>query len=354
MTTPRVPPGSPRTGAGLRLGLAATFAACALLIGCGIALAQQSGPPLITTPTPPPTVTPTPVPLHQALLLTPEAQRTGSIVHLPLAGVGPDSQLMDADPESFTYTVKEGDTLWSLALDFGRDLDTMACVTTPTGANADKLTPGQAITVPALEDLCYTVRPGDTLATIAARHGLTVKTIADVPWNGFGAPPYSIRPRQRVLLPGVRPSARLRPERHSISYATDSWASTAYPDWPFGDGKFTWPVVGPISQYSHAGHRAIDIAVPIGTPVKAVDRGRVVRAGWNPAGYGFRVVIDHGIDYLTLYAHLSDIYVEEGEIVGKGQVIGVSGSNGNITGPHLHFEIRDFGILVDPLTLLPK
>ncbi len=98
---------------------------------------------------------------------------------------------------------------------------------------------------------------------------------------------------------------------------------------------------------------ALDIAVPEGTNVHAADRGKVIYAGWNPTGYGFRVVIDHGIDYVTLYAHLSDIYVQPGEIVGKGQIIGLSGANGNITGPHLHFEVRDYGRLIDPRKVLP-
>jgi LysM repeat protein len=310
--------------------------------------------PVVTTPTPPPTATPTPVDLHQVILLTPAAQRTGSLIFLPLVFREAGERAVEINPESFAFEVKAGDTLWSLAIDFGRDLDTMSCATTPTGSDAEQLVPGRTIIVPALDDLCYTVTPGDTLATIAARHGLSVEEIVAVAWNGFSTPPYTVRPRQRVLLPGKRPDARPRPERRAVSYASDAWAKTAWPDWKYGDGKFIWPVEGPISQGSRAGHRAIDIAVPIGTPVTAADRGKVVYAGWNPTGYGFRVVIDHGIDYLTLYAHLSDIFVEAGQIVGKGQVIGVSGSNGNITGPHLHFEIRDYGTLVDPLTLLPK
>ena len=260
-----------------------------------------------------------------------------------------------ADPGSFTYVVQADDTLWSLALDFGRDLEAMSCTTTPTGSDAETLTPGQSITVPALDDLCYTVTAGDTLAGIAARHGLTVDS-------------HRRRPVERLFWAALRMSGRasacccrvsrqrpsLGPDHRTVSFPSDSWATTPYKDWPYGDGKFIWPVTGWISQGAHPGHTALDIAVPSGTPVKAVDRGKVIMAGWNPTGYGFRVVIDHGIDYVTLYAHLSDIYVKAGDVVGKGQVIGASGANGNITGPHLHFEIRDFGRLTDPLPLLPK
>ena len=260
-----------------------------------------------------------------------------------------------ADPGSFTYVVQADDTLWSLALDFGRDLEAMSCTTTPTGSDAETLTPGQTITVPALDDLCYTVTPGDTLAGIAARHGA-------------GGGRHRRHPVERLLTAALRcPAAPARAAAgcqgrrqasgrpsQSVSFPSDSWAATPYKDWPYGDGKFIWPVTGWISQGAHPGHTALDIAVPSGTPVKAVDRGKVIMAGWNPTGYGFRVVIDHGIDYVTLYAHLSDIYVKAGDVVGKGQVIGASGANGNITGPHLHFEIRDFGRLTDPLPLLPK
>jgi murein DD-endopeptidase MepM/ murein hydrolase activator NlpD len=288
------------------------------------------------------------------LALTPAAQRRGAFVFLPLAGHRTGSFWLDVTPDSFTYVVRSGDTLWSLALDFGRDLDTMACAITPTGADAETLTPGQTITVPALRDLCYTVVPGDTLDGIAARHGLTVEAIVAVPWNGFTQPPYLVQPRQRVLLPGGRPAVRPRPDLRTVSYADDEWAHTDWRDWPFGDGRFVWPVSGPISQYAHEGHWALDIAAPSSTPVKAADRGTVVSAGWSPVGYGFRVVIDHNNDYVTLYAHLSDIYVKPGQVVGKGQFIGASGANGNVTGPHLHFEIRDFGMLVDPLALLAQ
>lgn len=270
---------------------------------------------------------------------------------LPLVAQGNPS---DVNPNAFTYTVKQGDTFWSLALDFGRDLDTMSCATTPTGADAEALTPGQVITVPALTDLCYTVRPGDTLTSIAARNRVTVAQIVAVPWNAFSSAPYRVVAKQRILLPGARPDAKPRADRAVVSKPSDQWGGTEYQDWPYGDGHFIWPVEGGwISQGATAGHTALDIAVPLGTKVVAADRGKVISAGWNPTGYGFRVVIDHGIDYITLYAHLSDIYVQPGDIVGKGQVIGLSGANGNTTGPHLHFEVRDFGRLIDPRKVLP-
>jgi hypothetical protein len=336
----------------LLLAILAVVWCLALVAGGRVAAAPPA--PVVTPPTPVPTPTLSPLELHRAWLLTPEAERQGGFIFLPLVVQGGGNGSTHAEPGSFTYVVQGDDTLWSLALDFGRDLEAMACTTTPTGSDAETLTPGQTITVPALDDLCYTVMPGDTLAGIAARHGVSVADIAAIPWNGFSQPPYPVRPRQRVLLPGVKAEARPRADQRRISFPSDSWAVTPYKDWPYGDGKFIWPVTGRISQGAHPGHTALDIAVPSGTLVKAVDRGKVIMAGWNPTGYGFRVVIDHGIDYVTLYAHLSDIYVKAGDVVGKGQVIGASGANGNITGPHLHFEIRDFGRLTDPLPLLPR
>ena len=84
----------------------------------------------------------------------------------------------------------------------------------------------------------------------------------------------------------------------------------------------------------------------------ASDSGYVIYAGWDRTGYGNLVVIDHGNGFRTYYAHLSRIFVRQSESIGQGQRIGSVGSTGNSTGPHLHFEIRQNGILRNPIGYL--
>ena len=94
-------------------------------------------------------------------------------------------------------------------------------------------------------------------------------------------------------------------------------------------------------------HRGIDFAGKIGTELMAVAPGRVVSAG-ERVGYGTTVEIDHGLGFTTLYAHLSQITVSRGDWVRPGTVIGLGGSSGRSTGPHLHYEIRYKGEQFDP------
>ena len=94
-------------------------------------------------------------------------------------------------------------------------------------------------------------------------------------------------------------------------------------------------------------HRGIDFAGKIGTELMAVAPGRVVSAG-ERVGYGTTVEIDHGLGFTTLYAHLSQINVSRGDWVRPGTVIGLAGSSGRSTGPHLHYEIRYKGAPFDP------
>ncbi len=98
-------------------------------------------------------------------------------------------------------------------------------------------------------------------------------------------------------------------------------------------------------------HRGVDLGTPSGTPVRAMSPGRVRFAG-SMAGYGTVVWLEHRGEVLTVYAHLSEMRVAQGEEVGGGEVIGLSGSSGDVTAPHLHFEVWRWGRPVDPVPLL--
>ncbi len=120
-----------------------------------------------------------------------------------------------------------------------------------------------------------------------------------------------------------------------------------------------WPVEGPMSSaygvrwrgWLPDVHRGVDLAVPAGTAIQAMAGGRVRFAGFQ-GDYGNVVWIDHGGSVLTVYAHLSALEVETGQAVSTGEQIGRSGSSGNASGPHLHFEVWRWGRQVDPVPLL--
>ena len=143
--------------------------------------------------------------------------------------------------------------------------------------------------------------------------------------------------------------------------AQSSSGQGASDNWVQGTGQLGWPVSGEItSPYGYRVHpiwgttiyhSGIDIGVDEGTPVHAADGGVVVWSGWM-GGYGYAVVIDHGNGLSTLYGHNSELAVDEGQSVAKGQVISYAGSTGNSTGPHVHFEVRVNGDPVDPMGYL--
>ncbi|MBZ6196509.1 M23 family metallopeptidase [Streptomyces olivaceus] len=109
------------------------------------------------------------------------------------------------------------------------------------------------------------------------------------------------------------------------------------------------------SRWAHR-HTGQDFAVPVGTPVRSVGTGRVARVSCGGA-FGIQVVVQHAGGYYTQYAHLSAVAVDQGDRVEAGQWIGQSGSTGNSTGPHLHFEVRvtpDTGSALDPVPWLSQ
>ena len=119
---------------------------------------------------------------------------------------------------------------------------------------------------------------------------------------------------------------------------------------PFGPTTFT--LEPPLGQYRHF-HTGIDIAAASGTPVVAAADGLVVAVQHTSVGYGNYLIVAHGSGYFTLYAHLADIQVVDGQHLLRGQLVGHEGATGLATGPHLHFELRYNGAVIDPMSYLP-
>lgn len=130
----------------------------------------------------------------------------------------------------------------------------------------------------------------------------------------------------------------------------------AAPSSPRGPVRFLRPVSGSITDgFGYVGgrnHTGVDIPAGFGTPVRAAGAGAVSFAGWNDGGYGNLVVVSHRLGFESWYAHLSEVTSFVGESVSGGTRLGLVGSTGRSTGPHLHFEVRRYGTPIDPVPYL--
>ncbi|MCX5054365.1 MULTISPECIES: M23 family metallopeptidase [unclassified Streptomyces] len=213
----------------------------------------------------------------------------------------------------------------------------------------------------------YSVRGGDYLSKIADQQHVAGgwKKLYSDNRRAVGGDPSLIHPGLKLTL-GKKATATTksssRPSSSSAPKASSSSNKTTATQTSTATG-FTLPVSGatigtgyhvPGSMWSSGYHTGVDFVVPTGTPVKAVGAGTVVSAGWGGA-YGNQVVIKLADGYYAQYGHLSQLSVSAGQTVTEGQQLGLSGATGNVTGPHLHFEIRttpDYGSDVDPVAYL--
>lgn len=239
-------------------------------------------------------------------------------------------------PDVITYIVQSGDSDWSIAKQFDLDVDTLRYSNEWMRLNPDLIYPDQEMVILPVKGAYVTVQAGDTLNSIALRYGVDPTAISDFPLNHLDG--NTVRVGQKLVIPDGR-----------LDYADRIL--------PPGSGRgyaLAWPLRGTLTQGYHGGHLAIDIGSYYGAKVYASAAGRVVYARFSPDGWlGFRVVIAHGNSLQTAYNHMSDIYVEEGESVSRGQMIGQVGSTGNSTGPHVHFEVYQGGQKANPLGVLP-
>ena len=265
-----------------------------------------------------------------------------------------DTTVVDGRTQLRTYTVRSGDTLTGIASMTGVSMMTIWWANKLTAK--DQLKVGQKLVIPPVDGLVVTVGQTDTLASVAAAHGLDPKEI--VATNQLTDTTLVIG--QVLILPGAHGAAipTPKPVAPTISRATSrtsSGGTTVAPLSDYSGGRFAWPVPGGfISQYFHYGHPAIDIADAWGSPIVAAAAGVVTFAGWRDNGGGYQIWISHGSGLYTTYNHLSSVAVAAGSSVGRGDFIGRVGATGNATGPHCHFEvwigpIWDGGTRVNPL-----
>ncbi|MCL6096368.1 MAG: M23 family metallopeptidase [Patescibacteria group bacterium] len=244
-----------------------------------------------------------------------------------------------------TYTVQKGDTVSTIAQKFGISADTIRWA---NDLSEDSLNVGDTLKILPVTGISYKVQKGDTVYSIAKKFDTGAQKIVDFPFNDFANPEtFSLVEGQMLVVPdGVKPSEQPFIKRQIYIAQGPTSISSA---------GFAWPVRGGISQFASWYHMALDITDPVGTPVVAAKDGSVVEAlggAWN-WGFGNTIVIDNGDGYKTRYSHLSSINVGVGDnVVGGKTVIGLVGSTGRSTGPHLDFRIIKNGVEVNPLPYL--
>jgi len=246
-----------------------------------------------------------------------------------------------------TYTVQSGDTILGIAAKYGLQPETIIWANPEIERSPDRISIGDQIKILPVNGVLHSVKPGDTLSSLAAKYKVSTDTMIGYKGNNLSDAAAALVVGTEIIVPGGQKP--LVSQQVVTAYSGPIPTSATK-----GSGAFLWPTSGTITQKYWSGHAAIDIGAWTGAPVKSSDAGYVVEAGrgWS-SGYGNHVVIDHGNGYRTLYAHLNSIFVSPGENVTKGQQIGTVGNTGNSTGPHLHFEVIYQGVRRNPYSYLP-
>jgi lipoprotein NlpD len=213
----------------------------------------------------------------------------------------------------------------------------------------------------------HTVLKGETLYSIAFRHGVDYKRLAR--WNRI-RPPYTIYAGQRLKLSPSSASSKTYQAKNSSKSKSPSIGtvtkktvakkpaskSISKSTGPVAQIDWNWPTKGEVIRTysaSSGGNKGIDIGGKLGQPVLAASSGKVVYSGNGLASYGNLIIIKHSEQFISAYAHNKTIFVSEGGVVKRGEKIAELGNTGT-SEVKLHFEIRYQGKPVDPLKYLPK
>lgn len=247
----------------------------------------------------------------------------------------PVTALRKDPPGLQVHTVTSGETLLSIAATYAITPQTLAY---NNGIkDTAQLRPGQSVVIPPIDAAIHVVGEGETLAGIAASFGADADTVRMV--NSVAFEPADVAAGRVLLIP--MPEGRYPGFRLVVSDAPRVFAP-----------RIRWPTDGIVTQLFTQVHTGIDIAAPYGSAVVASDSGTVTAVGWRgPGGLSVCLLLDWGLEVCDY--HLSGTNVELGERIVAGQRIASVGSSGVSTGPHVHWEARTNGVLVDPMTYAP-
>lgn len=235
--------------------------------------------------------------------------------------------------EISVYVVREGDSLSRIAEMF--DVTTNTILWANDLANAGDIHPGDTLVILPIIGVRHVVKSGDTIATIAKKYGGNAEEILAYNQLPEGV---ALSVGDTVIVPGGN-MHEAAPKKTSTKRSSSGSSADAGSG---GGSYYIHPLPGAVRTQGIHGYNAVDLAAPIGTPIRAAAAGKVIvskSSGWN-GGYGNYIVIKHPNGTQTLYAHASSNAVGIGDYVEAGETIAYVGTTGKSTGPHLHFEVR--------------
>jgi len=209
-----------------------------------------------------------------------------------------------------------------------------------------------------LEGAWHTVQEGDTLSAIAAARGVPLSDLIEL--NAL-LDPATITVGQRLFVPSARAAQRGAGAGAAPAGARGMGRAPGSPPLPLERVMaLAWPLSpalvdlsSPFGARGEREHHGLDLRAPEGTPTLSLLDGVVTRAAFDEGGYGWYVVVDHGDGLESRYAHHRKNLAQEGQRVARGERLGLVGSTGRSSGPHLHLELRYRGAPLDPLIYLP-
>jgi len=253
------------------------------------------------------------------------------------------------------YKIKKGESIWTIAEKFKISHKMIIKANSIKSANLVK--PGKILLIPNTNGIFYIVQKNDSLSVIAKKYNVKIDDIKmnnRIKNNRLAA-------KSKIFIPDAVEKKEINQLR-TVNTVQITKMDTKLPT-KLTLTPFIRPMKGSLDISSRFGmrmhpilgrrvfHNGLDIRMNVGTKVYSSADGRIIYAG-EREGYGNMVVVQHKNNYITVYAHLNDILKDTGTTVKKGELIGLSGETGSVTGPHLHYEIRKNNVPLNPLKFM--